>query len=110
MIVNIGKVIIILGISGVGKTYYKNFISKEYNLYQLTRVITRKQRENEKCGTDIKIDIEEFKNMKNRNEFFIYTKVHNHYYAYLNNDIKKTEKGVNVIGDCYYKLLKKSYQ
>lgn len=104
---NNGKVIIILGISGVGKTYYKNFISKKYNLYQLTRVITRKQRENEKSETDIKVDIEKFNKMKNKNEFFIYTKVHKKYYAYLNNDIRKTEQGVNVIGDCYYKLLKK---
>lgn len=104
---NNGKVIIILGISGVGKTYYKNFISKNYNMYQLSRVITRKQRESEKSGTDIKVDIENFNKMKNKNEFFIYTKVHKQYYAYLNNDIRKIEQGVNVIGDCYYKLLKK---
>lgn len=104
---NSGKVIIILGISGVGKTYYKNFISNKYDLYQLTRVITRKQRDNEKTGSDIKVDIEEFKKMNNRNEFFIYTKVHNEFYAYLNKDIKKTETGTHVIGDCYYKLLKK---
>ena len=104
---NNGKVIIILGISGVGKTYYKKIISKNYNIYQLTRVITRKKRKNEECGSDIRVDIKEFKNMRSKKELYIYTKVHNQYYAYLNSDIKKTEKGVNVIGDCYYKLLKK---
>lgn len=100
-----GKVIIILGISASGKTYYKNYLTEKYDLYQLQRVMTRRKRDNEKNGTDINVSKEEFEELRKENKLFIYTKIHENYYGYLNSDLEKVDKGVNAIGDCYYKLL-----
>lgn len=98
-----GKLIIILGITASGKTYYKNYLTQKYNLYQLERVITRKKRqENE---NDINISKNKFENMINDNEFFIYTKIYENYYGYLNSELEKINNGIYAIGDCYYKLL-----
>lgn len=102
---NNGKLIIILGISASGKTYYKNYLTEKYNLYQFQRVITREKRDNEKKCTDINVSKEEFENMIQGNKFFIYTKIYEDYYGYLNSDLEKVKKGINAIGDCYYKLL-----
>lgn len=102
---NNGKLIIIVGISASGKTYYKNYLTEKYNLYQFQRVITRKKRNNEKNCTDIYISKKKFEYMRKNNKFFIDTKIHEDYYGYLNRDLEKVKKGINSIGDCYYKLL-----
>ncbi len=98
-----GKLIVILGITASGKTYYKNYLTQKYNLYQLKRVITRKKREENE--TDININKNEFRDMINDNKFFIYTKIYENYYGYLNSDLEKINNGTYTIGDCYYKLL-----
>ena len=43
-----GKIMLIFGISGVGKTYYENLLAKKFNMYSLKKVTTRKKREKEK--------------------------------------------------------------
>lgn len=103
--VNYGKLIIILGISAVGKTYFKEYLTEKYDLYKLKKVVTREKRKVEKNNTEINISEKEFKDMIKDDEFFIYTKIYNNYYGYLNSDLKKVEEGAFAIGDCYYKLL-----
>ncbi len=102
---NCGKLIIILGISAVGKTYFKEYLTEKYDLYKLKKVVTREKRKGEKNNTEINISEKEFEDMIKNDEFFIYTKIYNNYYGYLNNDFKKIEEGSFAIGDCHYKLL-----
>lgn len=102
-----GKVVIILGVSASGKTYYKERVTKKFDLYQLRRVITRTRRKSENNSIDINVSKEQFKIMKKRKDFFIYTKINKDYYGYLKEDLKIVENGTNSIGDCYYKLIKK---
>ena len=102
-----GKIIIILGVSASGKTYYKECLTKKYDLYQLRRVITRPKRKSENDSIDINVSKEQFKIMKKRKEFFISIKINKDYYGYLKEDLQIVENGTNVIGDCYYKLIKK---
>lgn len=42
-----------------------------------------------------------------KKEFFISTKINGYYYGYLQEDLNKIENGINSVGDCYYKLIKK---
>ena len=100
-----GKIIIILGISASGKTYYKNYLTQKYGFYQFKRITTRVKRENENNSSDINVSKKDFEEMIKNKKFFIYTKIHGEYYGYLNYDLKKVENGINAIGDCYYKLL-----
>ena len=102
-----GKIVIILGVSASGKTYYKERLTKKFELYQLRRVITRPRRERENNSTDINVSKKQFRTMKKRKDFFIYTKINKDYYGYLKEDLKIVEDGKNSIGDCYYKLIKK---
>ena len=102
---NNGKLIILMGISGVGKTFLKEYLAEKYGLYILNRVITRDKRNNEDNNTDLHVTKEQFEEMINQNQFFIYTKIFDNYYGYLKSDLKKIEKGIFAIGDCYYKLL-----
>lgn len=100
-----GKIIIILGVSASGKTYYKNYLTQKYGLYQLKRITTRVKRKNENNSLDVNVSKEDFEEMIKNKKFFIYTKIHGEYYGYLNYDLKKVKNGINAIGDCYYKLL-----
>lgn len=102
-----GKIIIILGVSASGKTYYKESLAKKFDLYQLRRVITRPRRKSENNSIDINVSKKQFKIMKKRKDFFIYTKINKYYYGYLKEDLQIVEDGTNGIGDCYYKLIKK---
>lgn len=102
-----GKIILIFGISAVGKTYYKELLAKKFNLYKLKRVITREKRSNEKFSTDIYIKREEFEYQNKEKNFFIDIEINGEYYGYLNSDFNKINEGLNIIGDCYYKLFKK---
>lgn len=99
-----GKIILIFGISGVGKTYYENLLSKKFNMYPLKKVTTRKKREKEKNKG---VSKEQFEKMIYNNEFFIYTKIYDEYYGYEKKEIEKIEEGFYLIGDCYYKLIGK---
>ena len=103
--VNCGKLIIILGISAVGKTYFKEYLTEKYDLYKFKKVVTREKRKDEKNNTEINISEKKFEKMIKNDEFFIYTKIYNNYYGYHNSDLKKVEEGAFAIGDCYYKLL-----
>lgn len=102
-----GKIILIFGISAVGKTYYKNLLIEKFKLEQLNRITTRVKRKVKENKTDVFISKEKFKNIKKGNELYIYTKINNEFYAYKKNDIDKIQDGINLIGDCYYKLLGK---
>lgn len=102
---NCGKLIIILGISAVGKTYFKEYLTEKYDLYKFKKVVTREKRKDEKNNTEINISEKKFEKMIKNDEFFIYTKIYNNYYGYHNSDLKKVEEGAFAIGDCYYKLL-----
>ena len=101
-----GKVILIFGVSTVGKTYYKNLLSEKYKLQQLQRVVTRVKRDSEVKTSDIHVSKEEFKRKKNKKKFFIDAKIHGEYYGFLKSDFEKMSDGTILIGDCYYKLLK----
>ena len=93
-----GKVVIILGVSASGKTYYKERVTKKFDLYQLRRVITRTRRKSENNSIDINVSKEQFKIMKKRKDFFIYTKINKDYYGYLKDYLKLVENGTNSIG------------
>ena len=58
-----GKIIILLGISTSGKTYYKEKLIRKFSLYQLRRVITRPKRQSENNSMDINVSEEQFKMM-----------------------------------------------
>ena len=66
-----GKIIILLGISTSGKTYYKEKLIRKFSLYQLRRVITRPKRQSENNSMDINVSEEQFKMMKKQNRLFI---------------------------------------
>ena len=70
-----GKIIILLGISTSGKTYYKEKLIRKFSLYQLRRVITRPKRQSENNSMDINVSEEQFKMMKKQNRLFIDTKI-----------------------------------
>ena len=93
--------------SAVGKTYYKNILVNEFKINQLKRVTTRKKREVEENIADCYISKEEFKSLRKSKDVFIYSKINNEYYAYLNSEIEDSKCRQISIGDCYYKLLKK---
>lgn len=99
-----GKIIILLGISTSGKTYYKEKLIKRFSLYQLRRVVTRPRRKSENNSMDINVSEEQFKIMKKQNKFFVDTKINQYYYGYLKEDFQMASEK-NVIGDCYYKLM-----
>ena len=101
-----GKIIILLGISTSGKTYYKEKLIRKFSLYQLRRVITRPKRQSENNSMDINVSEEQFKMMKKQNRLFIDTKIDKYYYGYLKEDFQM-EYEKNAIGDCYYKLIKR---
>lgn len=61
-----GKIIMVLGVSASGKTYYKESLTKKFDLYQLRRVITRPKRRNENNSIDINVSKEQFKIMKKK--------------------------------------------
>ena len=65
-----GKIIILLGISTSGKTYYKEKLIRKFSLYQLRRVITRPKRQSENNSMDINVSEEQFKMMKKQNRLF----------------------------------------
>lgn len=67
-----GKIIILLGISTSGKTYYKEKLIRKFSLYQLRRVITRPKRQSENNSMDINVSEEQFKMMKNKIGFYWY--------------------------------------
>lgn len=99
-----GKIILLFGISGVGKTYYKNLLSQRFKMCSLKKVTTRPKRKEEEI---ISVSKEEFETLVEDNKLFISTIIHNEYYGYLKEDIKKIDNNLYLIGDCYYRLIKK---
>lgn len=69
-------------------------------MYSLKKVTTRKKREKEKNKC---VSREQFEEMINNNEFFIYTQIYDEYYGYEKQEIERIEEGFYLIGDCYYK-------
>lgn len=67
-----GKIIMVLGVSASGKTYYKESLTKKFDLYQLRRVITRPKRRNENNSIDINVSKEQFKIMKKKRVLYLY--------------------------------------
>ena len=67
-----GKVVIILGVSASGKSYYKERVTKKFDLYQLRRVITRPIRKSENNSIDINVSKEQFKIMKKKRVLYLY--------------------------------------
>lgn len=105
--INKGKVIILLGISCAGKTYYKNLLADKFNLKQLKRITTREMRDVKENVTDQFITKKEFLELKKAKKLFSYGKINGNYYANTKEDIYQFEEGVNLIGDYHYKYLKK---
>ena len=99
-----GKIILFFGISGVGKTYFKNLLIQQFRLKPIDKVTTREKRNSKK--EKIKhISKDKFKSMIKNNDFFIYTKIYDEYYGYKKEDVKQLNKGISLVGDCYYKLI-----
>lgn len=100
-----GYIITLSGISGAGKSYFiKNITERFDNFEKLVAVTTRQQRKGEIEGKDkFFLDLEEF-NKKNYNgEMCTVNNVFGNMYGYFKDDIKKTNKGICLITELYYK-------
>jgi len=95
-----GKILIISGPSGVGKTTVADRILEESpNFVNSISVTTREPRGNEKDGVDYFFrDEETFQKMIDNHEFLEAAKVYDHYYGTTRNFVqRKTSEGLNVI-------------
>ena len=89
-----GKILLISGPSGVGKSSIINFLKQKIiNYYFSISTTTRKPRINEKNGIDYYfISEEEFKFGIKNNHFLEYATVHNNYYG---TSLEKIEENLN---------------
>lgn len=84
-----GKVIVISGPSGVGKSTVCKELLKDENVKFSISATNRKPRKNEVDGVDYKfISTEEFEQMKRNGEFIETTEIHGHKYGTLKKDLK----------------------
>lgn len=100
-----GYIITLSGISGAGKSYFIKSITEHFNNFEkLVAVTTRQQRKGEIDGKDkFFLALEEFNRRNLNGEMCTVNKVFGNMYGYFKDDIDKTNKGVCLITELYYK-------
>lgn len=100
-----GFIITLSGISGAGKSHLiKKIIDRIDNCQKLKSVTTREKRKDEIDGIDkFFLTVDEF-NEKNANgEMSVVNNVFGDMYGYYKSDMNKTENGIQLITELYYK-------
>ena len=100
-----GKIVTLSGISGIGKSHFKNYILANKSDFQsLISVTTRKPREKERQGIDkFFYSLENFENEKNQGKLCTVNEVFGNWYAYKKSQIDLCDSGINLITELFYK-------
>lgn len=100
-----GKIITLLGISGIGKSFLKSYIlSNTADFQSLISVTTRSRHLNEVEGVDkFFYTLEEFKKEEYSGMLCIVNEVFKNWYAYKKSQIELCDSGVNLITELFYK-------
>lgn len=97
-------IITLSGITGGGKSYYKNFIVKNFNAENMVIYTTRRKRENEVDGIDKNfVTREKFEKLKNKQEFFANYSFLGENYGYGNKYVNKNKLSVT---ELHYEWIK----
>lgn len=89
------KIIVVVGPSGIGKTYLAKELLKKYSseITEIRIYTTRKQRTSEQNSPDrIFINHHEFNQMKERGEFWFYGEFHNNLYGFTRESLQPKDK------------------
>lgn len=100
-----GYIVVLSGISGAGKSHFiKNITEKLNNFEKLVAVTTRQQRKGEVEGKDkFFLSPDEFNEKNNNGEMCTVNNVFGNMYGYFKSDINKTDNGICLITELYYK-------
>lgn len=100
-----GYIIVLSGISGAGKSHFIKSITERFdNFEKLVAVTTRQQRKGEIEGTDkFFLNLDEFNKKNNNGEMCTVNNVFGNMYGYFKSDIDKTNNGICLISELYYK-------
>lgn len=100
-----GKIVTLSGISGIGKSYLKNYILKsELDFQSLISVTTRQPRTTEIDGIDkFFYSLEEFEKARTQKQLVAVNKVFENWYAYKKSQIELCDAGINLITELFYK-------
>lgn len=91
-------IVTLSGVTGTGKSYFKDVISKELNLKNLAIVTTRIKRENEVNGIDKEfVDNEKFEELKKQGEILVAFEFLGAKYAYRKQYLQSNEKFVTEV-------------
>lgn len=100
-----GKIVTLSGISGIGKSFLKEYILKSNTNFQsLISVTTRSKRKGEVDGRDkFFYSLEKFEEENSLGKFCVVNKVYGNWYAYKKSQIDLCSKGTNLITELFYK-------
>lgn len=100
-----GYIITLSGISGAGKSHFiKSMIERFENFEKLKAVTTRQKRKDEIEGVDkFFLSTDEFEAKNKNGEMCVVNNVFGNLYGYYKSDIDKTQNGINLITELYYK-------
>lgn len=92
------KVFVVIGPSGIGKTYLAEKIIDKYpsSFDQVKLFTTRQPRQNESFVDRIFISAEKFLEKRRAGDFFIAEKFHESWYGYTNSSLRPIQKNVIV--------------
>lgn len=97
-------IITLSGITGCGKSYYKNLLIQNTNLENMVIYTTRKKRQGEIKGKDKNfVTKEEFKKLVEKNEMFAYYEFLGEEYGYSKRYLKKE---INSVTELHYEWIK----
>lgn len=99
------KIIAIVGESGCGKDTLSQLIEKNFNIPQIISYTTRKKRDGE-TNEHIFINIDDFDEIKRKNDFFAYTLYGSNHYFTLESQILEHKKMIYVIDEAGILFLK----
>lgn len=104
-----GYIITLSGISGAGKSHFiKSMIERFENFEKLKAVTTRQKRKDEIESVDkFFLSMNEFETKNKNGEMCVVNNVFGNLYGYYKSDIDKTQNGINLITELYYKEVEK---
>ena len=91
-------IIALVGVTGIGKSFFKNQIVENLKFKNLVIVTTRNKRDGEINGVDKDfVTLEQFKKMKENNEIKCDFEFLDNYYAYKKEDLESNENQVTEV-------------
>lgn len=104
-----GFIITLSGISGAGKSHFiKSIIDRVDNFEKLKAVTTRERRKDEVDGIDkFFLSLDDFNKKNNNGEMCVVNNVFGNMYGYYKSDMNKTDQGICLITELYYKEVEK---